>query len=70
MNFTAKDVAALREKTGCGMMDCKKALIASNGESIAMSEEGYKSKSGVMNGLKSVSINSVDAEIVDETLEK
>ena len=24
--FTAKDVAALREKTGCGMMDCKKAL--------------------------------------------
>lgn len=45
-------------------------LIASNGESIAMSEEGYKSKSGVMNGLKSVSINAVDAEIVDETLEK
>ena len=32
MNFTAKDVAALREKTGCGMMDCKKALIASNGD--------------------------------------
>ena len=32
MNFTAKDVAALREKTGCGMMDCKKALTASNGD--------------------------------------
>ncbi len=31
MNFTAKDVAALRAKTGCGMMDCKKALTASNG---------------------------------------
>lgn len=31
MAFTAKDVAALREKTGCGMMDCKKALEASNG---------------------------------------
>jgi uncharacterized protein YegP (UPF0339 family) len=45
-------------------------LIASNGESIAMSEEGYKSKSGVMNGIKSVSVNAVDAEIVDETLEK
>ena len=29
--FTAKDVAALREKTGCGMMDCKKALTASDG---------------------------------------
>ena len=32
MNFTAKDVAALREKTGCGMMDCKKALTASEGD--------------------------------------
>lgn len=32
MAFTAKDVAALREKTGCGMMDCKKALAASNGD--------------------------------------
>ncbi len=31
MNFTAKEVVALREKTGCGMMDCKKALIASDG---------------------------------------
>lgn len=30
--FTAKDVAALREKTGCGMMDCKKALTQSNGD--------------------------------------
>ena len=45
-------------------------LIASNGESIAMSEEGYKSKSGVMNGIKSVSINAVKADIVDETTEK
>ncbi len=32
MSFTAKDVAALREKTGCGMMDCKKALTASEGD--------------------------------------
>ena len=43
-------------------------LIASNGESIAMSEEGYKSKSGCLNGIKSVSVNSPDAEIIDETL--
>lgn len=42
-------------------------LIASNGESIAMSEEGYKSKSGCLNGIKSVSINAPDAEIVDES---
>ena len=31
MNFTAKDVAELRAKTGCGMMDCKKALTDANG---------------------------------------
>ncbi len=32
MAFTAKDVAALREKTGCGMMDCKKALTETDGD--------------------------------------
>lgn len=32
MAFTAKDVAALRAKTGCGMMDCKKALESSGGD--------------------------------------
>ena len=26
MEFTAKDVMALRERSGAGMMDCKKAL--------------------------------------------
>lgn len=31
MAFTAKDVMALREKTGCGMMDCKKALTKADG---------------------------------------
>ena len=35
MSFTAKDVKDLREKTGCGMMDCKKALTASNGDMTA-----------------------------------
>lgn len=42
-------------------------LIASNGESIAMSEHGYKSKSGCVNGIKSVSINAPGAEVVDES---
>ncbi|MEE1155732.1 MAG: translation elongation factor Ts [Acutalibacteraceae bacterium] len=32
MAFTAKDVKELREKTGCGMMDCKKALTEANGD--------------------------------------
>lgn len=30
-NITAKDVAALRAKTGCGMMECKKALVEADG---------------------------------------
>ncbi len=29
--FTAKDVAELRKQTGCGMMDCKNALVAAEG---------------------------------------
>ena len=32
MAFTNKDVMALREKTGVGMMDCKKALQESDGD--------------------------------------
>lgn len=32
MNFTAADVKTLRERTGCGMMDCKKALTESEGD--------------------------------------
>ena len=32
MAFTAKDVQALREMTGVGMMDCKKALTAADGD--------------------------------------
>ncbi len=31
-NITAKDVAALRAKTGIGMMDCKKALVEADGD--------------------------------------
>ena len=44
-------------------------LIAANGESIAMSEEGYKSKTGCVGGIKSVAQNAPDAEIIDETVE-
>ncbi|HET8714444.1 MAG TPA: translation elongation factor Ts [Holophagaceae bacterium] len=32
MAFTAQDVKELREKTGLGMMDCKKALEETNGD--------------------------------------
>ena len=32
MNITAGMVKELRERTGSGMMDCKKALVESNGD--------------------------------------
>ncbi|HZK19818.1 MAG TPA: translation elongation factor Ts, partial [Treponemataceae bacterium] len=32
MNIKAADVKTLREKTGAGMMDCKKALVECNGD--------------------------------------
>ena len=32
MSFTAKDVKALRDSTGAGMMDCKKALEETSGD--------------------------------------
>src|ERR1700750_2528945 len=32
MAITAKDVGTLRERTGAGMMDCKKALEETNGD--------------------------------------
>ena len=30
--ISAKEVMELRRKTGCGMMECKKALAESNGD--------------------------------------
>jgi len=45
MAFTAQDVKELREKTGLGMMDCKKALEESNGEMEAAIE--YLRKKGL-----------------------
>ena len=32
MSFTANDVMTLRQRTGAGMMDCKKALIETDGD--------------------------------------
>jgi elongation factor Ts len=38
MSISAKDVKALREKTGAGMMDCKKALTEADGDMDAAVE--------------------------------
>jgi len=36
--ISAKDVKALRDQTGAGMMDCKRALVESNGDADAALE--------------------------------
>ena len=38
MSISAKDVAALRRETGAGMMDCKKALVESDGDGAKAKE--------------------------------
>ena len=38
MGFTAKDVMELREKSGAGMLECKKALTDANGDMEAAAE--------------------------------
>ena len=44
MSISAKDVAALRRQTGAGMMDCKKALVESEGD-IGKAKEYLQKKS-------------------------
>ena len=53
MAFTAKDVQALREKTGCGMMDCKKALTECNGDMEAAA--GFLREKGLASQAKKAS---------------
>ena len=38
MSFTAKDVQSLRQSTGAGMMECKKALVETQGDLDAAAE--------------------------------
>jgi uncharacterized protein len=40
-------------------------LVASNGQSIASSGEGYKAKDSAMNGIESVKKNAPTAEVVE-----
>ncbi|MEC7352704.1 MAG: translation elongation factor Ts [Planctomycetota bacterium] len=42
-NISAKDVMALRQKTGLGMMDCKKALVEAEGD-LAAAETALRAK--------------------------
>lgn len=64
-NISAKDVAALRAKTGIGMMECKKALVETDGDmekamkvlrerglAVAAKKEGRIAAEGVVDILK------------------
>jgi elongation factor Ts len=48
VSFTAQDVMALRQKTGLGMMDCKKALTETDGDVAAAEQWLRDHKKGKM----------------------
>ncbi len=71
--FTAKDVQALRQATGAGMMDCKRALEASDGDVDAakrwLREQGLvgaakRSDREATQGAVSVGVSEVGVSIV------
>jgi len=74
VSFSAKDVMALREKTGLGMMDCKEALTVNGGDPVK-AEEWLRAKlKGKMDtrtermtaeGRIGIAINGGDAAIVE-----
>lgn len=79
MAFTAKDVANLREITGAGMMECKKALTHTDGDtdkaieylreigvSVAAKKAGRIASEGVVNGYCSDNVCAL-AEVNCET---
>jgi elongation factor Ts len=58
MEISAKLVKELRDKTGAGMMDCKRALIEMDGDITAASE--YLRKKGLMDAAKKSSRTAAD----------
>src|SRR5699024_4176079 len=74
-NYTAADVKKLRERTGSGMLDCKKALEESNGDFDkaveilrikAAKDVGKRAERSASEGLVAVSGNTM-VEINSET---
>ena len=62
MNFTAKDVQALREQTGCGMMDCKKALVECDGDMAKATD--YLREKGLASAAKKAGRIAADGQVV------
>jgi elongation factor Ts len=67
MNITAADVNKLRQITGAGMMDCKKALVEANGDfDVAIDELRKKGQKVAANrGDRDASEGLVIAKSVD-----
>ena len=40
MSVSAQEVKELRDRSGCGMMECKQALVEANGDFDSAIEEG------------------------------
>lgn len=67
MEINAQLVKQLRDKTGAGMMDCKKALIENNGNLEAAEE--YLRKKGLMDAAKKSSRTAADGLVGVEVTE-
>ena len=74
MNISASMVKELREKTGAGMMDCKKALVETNGDmdkaidylrEKGISKAAKKAERIAAEGLSNIYINGNDAVVVE-----
>jgi elongation factor Ts len=68
MSFTAKDVQELRARTGAGMMDCKKALEANNGDMNAAVD--FLRKKGIAKAESRSGRSTSEGVVVAETSEK
>jgi elongation factor Ts len=62
MNITAENVKQLRERTGAGMMECKKALVEANGDLEAAAE--IMRKSGLAKADKKAARVAAEGRIV------
>ena len=62
MAITASMVKELRERTGAGMMECKKALVETNGDLDAAIE--YLRKSGLAQADKKAARVAAEGKIV------
>ena len=78
MKYSSEDIRKLRDKTGAGMMDCKKALDESDGDIESAVEwlrkKGIntaekKSARDATDGLITVQINDISVVIIETNSE-